>query len=332
MCTMLRSFLVTTLVLSPLLARAQEDAGEDAALSAEDGAVALDVTSVEDAARSPDAVFAEDAAAGEDATPAEDAAAALDASTADASPGCGTVAVTGACDGDTLRYCESGTLVEIDCPSNLDIGGPTTTCGLVDCDDQPYPACFGYWCVARLGADCQDRPCDVNLGHGCLGGVCAISTSCDPDTYMPTCTGTLATSCNYTVNNTDCAAGGEASTCAPPPNLHTSACVGLEGAACRSWAGVDYVCAAGLTCSGGICTAATASDAGTGTDASPRDIGATPGDASADDDDDSTGGGCGCSATRTGSSVVLILAGILGLAMAARRRQPRRPGARTRHP
>ncbi|MFH1807161.1 MAG: MYXO-CTERM sorting domain-containing protein [Pseudomonadota bacterium] len=299
MRTLLAVALTVQLAGLPLAAWAQEDGGLE------------DVVVVEDASA------AEDAAAGEDSASAEDATTTPDADSVDASPGCGNVPVTGECDGDLMRACEGGEIIEVNCPTNTDIGGPTTTCGLVDCDDQPYPACFGYWCVARAGESCAELPCDVELSHGCVNGVCTVSTACDPATYLATCNGSVTTFCGFGMVSTyDCAANGEPFDCAAPPNVSTSSCIGLEGGECGTYGGTDFLCAEGLTCSGGICTASSVTDAGSGTDATRRDTGASSGD----DDDDSSGGSCGCTASRAAPPALLILASLAGLAIVRRRR------------
>lgn len=291
----------------PMSALAQEDGG-----TVEDGAMA-----VEDAG-----TVTEDAAVVEtDAGTVED-----DAGTGDIP--CGDVTTVGACSGNMLQFCEVrqgetvGHLVELDCTVDSgeegSLGDPARHCGLVDCDDAPYPDCWGYWCVQNLGEDCESNYCDgPALAQFCdENNVCSQGTACDQDTYQVACAGDTASYCDpYSVEEAyDCSNGGaDPYTCVVPTAADTAFCVGLEGGQCGT--GQDgvtqFVCADGLTCTGGICSAGS-TDAGTSTG---TDSGTASGTDAGTGDSAS-----GCAATSTGASVAMILFGLAGLAVIRRRR------------
>lgn len=304
----------------PMSALAQEDAGtvEDGAVVVEDAGVVTDDAGT----------VAEDAGA-----VVEDAGAATE--DAGAVTACGDITYQGTCDGDMMTYCDDGELKEVDCSGeaywdadNNSGSHSQTTCGLVDCADD---GCYGYGCVAKTGESCaMGEACDVEAPNGCIGGVCAASTACDPETDSTvSCAGDVGTFCNYSTTEYDCSAGGsEPYTCVVPSEANTSFCVGLEGGQCGTGSdGVtQFVCATGLNCIGGICSAGSAgTDAGTttGTDAGTTtgtDAGTTTGtDAgTAGSGNDNASGSC--AATSTGASAAMILLGLIGLAVIRRRR------------
>jgi len=317
---------VATLTCLPLSALAQEDAGEDGGMedagaiedagAAEDAVATPDAATVEDAATLEDAATAEDAAIPEDAGMTEDATAAEDGGASapdaglfeDAGPGCGEVDFIGECDGDLVRYCLRGNeLSEIDCGTEY---GSWATCGLLDCTDYDE-GCLGYYCVARLGEACEGDdtlPCDVAAQQGCLQGVCASSSSCDPGTFTTTCSGTWLTYCEHTERDRDCSEGGAAPyTCEEVAG--TGRCLGQEGGRCNP--ADAHACATGFSCVGGVCTAGTTADAGPGNDA---------GSADDDDDDDDDDGGCGCSAVGAPAPLLLLACAGVALLTARRRR------------
>ena len=282
----------------PMSALAQEDAG-----TVEDGAVV-----VEDAGT----VTVDAGAATEDAG---------------AASACGDITYQGTCDGDMMTYCNDGELKEVDCSGeaywdadNNSGSHSQTTCGLVDCADD---GCYGYDCVAKTGESCaMGEDCDVEAPNGCIGGVCAASTACDPETDSTvSCAGDVGTYCNFAMTEYDCSAGGsEPYTCVVPSEANTAFCVGLEGGQCGTGSdGVtQFVCSTGLNCIGGICSAGSAgTDAGTttGTDAGTT-TGTDAGTAGSGNDNASGS----CAATSTGASAAMILLGLIGLAVIRRRR------------
>jgi len=227
-----------------------------------------------------------------------------DAATADASVSCGNVTYIGVCQGTSVRYCLGEQLRVVDC---VDRYGANATCGLLDCTDVSNTDCQGYWCVPTTGSPCTDRltACNVAAQEGCMNGVCVGSQTCNPDTFQPSCSGTVITSCGYTINNRDCAAGGRPYTCGATSG-GGNGCLGATGAACDMAQGLE--CQAPLSCIAGVCgtprpdagqpllDAGPKADAGTGTDDT-----------------------CGCQTTSTGPAALALLA-LAGLVVIRRRR------------
>ncbi|MBN2357835.1 MAG: hypothetical protein JXR83_00175 [Deltaproteobacteria bacterium] len=233
--------------------------------------------------------------------------AAPDSTVADAAVGCGTVTYIGQCQGDSVQYCLGGQLRVVDC---VDRYGADATCGLLDCTDANDPDCQGYWCVPTSGSSCTGAltACDVGAVEGCLGGVCATSQTCDPDSFLPACAGTVITSCGYTVNNRDCAEGGRPYVCGPASG-GGNACLGLAGAACDVAQGLG--CQSPLSCIRGVC-GTEQPDAGQ----QPLDAGPVP-DAGTGGEDDGT---CGCRAASAGPAALALLA-LCGVALFRHRRR-----------
>jgi len=247
----------------------------------------------------------------------------------DAAGGCGTLTYIGECLGDQVRYCVANVARTIDCIQRYEA---TATCGLLNCTDPGDPDCDGYWCVPRSGESCMGmlRSCDAATLQGCIGGVCTVSTTCDPGTFVPSCVGTAVTSCGYTVNVVDCAAGGRPFTCGQT-STGGSACLGQEGAACDVATG--YECIATFTCVAGVCWAGARDGGSRDVNASVQDATRRDGntaepdaghldssnvqrdaemavatDASVVDDEDSGQRDCACRAplSRHGFAIVLL--------------------------
>lgn len=228
-----------------------------------------------------------------------------DGATADATVSCGTITYIGECQGDSVRYCLGEQLRVVDC---VDRYGANATCGLLDCTDTSNADCQGYWCVPETGSPCDDQltACDVASQEGCVNGVCATSTTCDPAAYQPICTGTVITSCGYTVNDRDCAADGRPYTCGARSS-GGNGCLGAAGAACDMAQGLE--CQTPLSCIAGVC-GTPQPDAGQPLlDAGPK------ADAGTGGSDDT----CGCQATSAGSAALALLA-MVGLVLVRRRR------------
>ncbi|MFH1809173.1 MAG: MYXO-CTERM sorting domain-containing protein [Pseudomonadota bacterium] len=322
------------------LALAQDAAGEDSALSEDAGslsdaaatedAVAADATlasdagvledaattpdastaadsSVEDAAMPVDGAIPEDAAVTADATAADgttpDAGGVDTTATGDAGVPCDAVSFLGECDGDIVRYCaRDNQLVELDCVAEFGTGA---TCGLVDCTGAD---CLGYFCVADDGVDCGETlGCDVSQNQGCVEGTCATTQTCVPSTFVPTCTGDALSYCAFTEGRNDCTEGGTQPYICGNDSGGTPACLGTQGGLCDLIQG--YECATGFDCVDNVCSAP-------GTDAGSVDSGTSADAATAAVEDTA---GCGCTAPRGGSSAVLVLLGLLGLAVSRRR-------------
>jgi len=224
----------------------------------------------------------------------------------DAAVGCGTVTYFGECSGSVVHYCMEDQLRTVDC---VDRYGANATCGLLDCTN-PAPAdCQGYWCVPTTGSSCTGEltACDVAAQEGCLGGLCAASSTCDPTSFQPTCSGTVITSCGYTINNRDCAAEGRPFTCGAASGGR-NACLGGQGAACDPVQGAE--CQAPLSCVRGVC-GTVQSDAGQ----QPLDAGNKPDAATSGGEEDT----CNCQTTSAGSAALALLA-LCGVALIRRRR------------
>lgn len=226
-----------------------------------------------------------------DAMLTADAALVVDAgSLSDANPGCGAVTYKGECIGDVLRYCQGGQLVEIDCgdPASYPRGGPTVTCGLLDCTD---PGCQGFWCVAKPDSPCGALRCDISLQMACVDGICQNSEDCTGAEFAPFCAGSVWTYCAGLINNYDCSVAGTAPYTCQDSDSQSSPCLGLVGATCDVLTG--HLCDAELNCVNGLCVGAP--DAGDlDPDAGEIDANLDAGKTDRASDDKPADPGCGC--------------------------------------
>lgn len=253
-----------------------------------------------------------------------------DTGTVDSGTGCGTMTILGECQGDIVRWCQDGAVQTVNCATEYNPERPDDfTCGLFDCTND-VNNCFGYWCVARAGKDCAGESCDISLNQGCVGGVCATSTACDPNTYTQTCSTTTVMSYCYggatagVVNEFDCnwlstTAGQYTCDAAAQTSLP---CIAGAGATCVFGSGADTItlaCVTGYTCGlSGVCTQSTTPDAGA-RDTGARDTASTTD--TAGDTDEPVGLCGGCSGTGANVTTYGALFGLLGLALAIRRRR-----------
>ena len=166
---------------------------------------------------------------------------------------CGDVTFQGECDGTIVRWCDNGSLSEIDCATDFFQEGQTGSCELFTDD-------FGYFCAAAPGDIClsQGNPllcagdgpagCSINDFTTAEGSACvAFETDCvspeDPEADFPAyCEGDLAVvGCNVDqpiAYNCESFTG----TCAE------GACVNVQpGGPCFDG---GPTCAPGLTCEG----------------------------------------------------------------------------------
>jgi hypothetical protein len=144
---------------------------------------------------------------------------------------CGSVTYEGCCDGNTVTWCEGGTLATVNCATEPDSPGPS--CGWDDVGGY-------YWCGYTTAADPSGNapyacgPCTPSCtgkacgSDGCGGscGTCATGTSCQAfqcKACSPSCTGKACGddgcggSCGTCASNQDCVSGTciTSQTCAP---------------------------------------------------------------------------------------------------------------------
>jgi hypothetical protein len=169
---------------------------------------------------------------------------------------CGDVTFHGECQGNVLRYCFQGSLVEEDCAAPFNNSG---TCDFLGDES-------GHHCVVAPGGDCDDpRPtsfsallCGGSEG-GCVtlsgGSICQEGQSACEGSEVGSCRGdSFLAACQETQPwLLDCAdLGGQ---CAD-----AQGCVDLgPGATCEG----PLRCADGLTCTEGVCDSASGIDGGT---------------------------------------------------------------------
>lgn len=205
------------------------------------------------------------------------------------SSGCGNIDYQGECNGNSITYCYEGELFTEDCVAEY---GNQATCGLLDCTGAD---CLGYYCIATAGGPCTEIDCD--LTHGCIGGVCTDSTTCD-DSYDDVCVAdsTRLSYCHpfsNLVNEMDCALdvyGDPADFICGQTSQNVDACLGTVGTwNCDLTQTPAEECAPGLVCSSdtmlgdcqdpnagpdaGLTDAANAVDAGPAHDATIEDAG-----------------------------------------------------------
>jgi hypothetical protein len=165
---------------------------------------------------------------------------------------CGDIDFLGECDGDIVRWCDNGSLAEINCASEFvpglpascefisdDLGfycalPPTSECVTVNANNQPVPLlCFGTEPACELRGD--TTACVENVG------------TCVQEGFATQCFGDfLATGCNI-VQPIGIQCTNFGGTC------DTDACVGIgEGEECDA---DQLQCGAGLVCEGATATA-----------------------------------------------------------------------------
>lgn len=161
--------------------------------------------------------------------------------------GCGDVTAEGFCEADILTYCdvEADELVVVDCADAFPAREATCT---------DISVAYGSDCAVAVGEDCLLEDGTIlfcqGTNPGCLDNITgfACTTGLGPctDADEGTCDGDLLLSvCNVNQPFTvDCASYG--GVCSDAQN----ACVMDAGEFCD---GVDFQCAAGLTCTDNTC-------------------------------------------------------------------------------
>lgn len=244
-------------------------------------------------------------------TPAADAGVSPEADAGAADP-CGGLTLQGECVGTQLRYCQEGEIFEVECDTlNGNAPAGTATCGEIDAE-------WGYDCKLADGEACQGENfvafCED--GSGCTVDLDAQTATC---TEVGTCTPAenFAPVCDGDRLTLDCNRGQPYGLVCPTGSSCTAgACAGVqEGGACD---GDVLLCADDLTCSGGLCTAATNEPA-------PAPEGEPEGEPSAEPAAEPEGepeAAAGCNASHVPASGVpasMALLALLGMAIRRRR-------------
>ena len=134
---------------------------------------------------------------------------------------CGAVATYGACDGDTLSWCDNGVVKTRDClacDERCILAAPeqgfacvASDCGALDhlgqCDGNTSRWCDNFGQAAQEDCAAEGTTCEF-LGQQ-LGNYCLDQQTCQGHNYQGDCAGTVLTWCeDNELNTVDCAAQG----------------------------------------------------------------------------------------------------------------------------